>query len=566
MHGPGALLAERYRLDERVGGGGMGEVWRATDQVLARTVAVKVMRPELLEEPGFADRFLVEARTMATIRHRGVVAVHDYRTDAAGTFLVMEYVEGESLARRLHRFGTLDPVRTMTLVAQAADALQAAHDRSVVHRDIKPGNLLVTADDQLVLTDFGIARSAASTPLTATGAVIGTPSYLAPEQVLGKPATPVSDLYSLGVVAYECLAGHRPFPGENPFEIAMKRLREPPPTLTVEAPRAVLAVVERALATDPQQRWPSAAELAAAARRSVAPPSTTLSAPDTGPPETEPAATEPAEARPADAGPPDGGPPPAEEVGFAPARAPVPEPARPVTRTAIEQSSPVPPASPPPAGPHPAGTHPAGPHPSPPPAAPPWPPQPGRPVTVLLASLALGFAALGLFVYSAASALALRRVVAVARQVYGPDFDDVRGLSVAAGWLAVGTLGLLSLLFLLLATQVLKGSGGARAWSYVLGIVVLCCCAPGWWFADSDRVAEDPGTAEFVRAVAAGLPWYSPLVGQAVLLTTVALLLALVLLVVPPTNRFFRAVRARPHPGYYYPYYYPYYYGYPPRR
>ncbi|MGH3683119.1 MAG: serine/threonine-protein kinase, partial [Natronosporangium sp.] len=266
MFGPGALLADRYRLDDRVGGGGMGEVWRATDQVLERTVAVKVMRPELLEEPGFAERFLVEARTMATIRHRGVVGVHDYRSDEAGAFLVMEYVDGEALSRRLHRLGRLDPARTMELVAQAADALQAAHDRGVVHRDIKPGNLLVTADDQLVLTDFGIARSAASTPLTATGAVIGTPSYLAPEQVLGQPATARSDLYALGVVAYECLAGRRPFDGENPFDIAMKRLREPPPTLTAGASPAVLAVVERALAADPERRWPSAAELAAAAR------------------------------------------------------------------------------------------------------------------------------------------------------------------------------------------------------------------------------------------------------------------------------------------------------------
>lgn len=253
MYGPGALLVDRYRLDARVGGGGMGEVWRATDQVLDRTVAVKVMRPELMEEPGFAERFLVEARIMATIRHPGVVGVYDYRTDA-GAFLVMEYVAGEALSRRLHRLGRLDPAVTMTLLAQAADALQAAHDRGVVHRDIKPGNLLVTEHNQLVLTDFGIARSAGSTPLTATGAVIGTPSYLAPEVVLGKPATPRSDLYALGVVAYECLAGRRPFEGDNPFEIAMKRLREPPPTLAVDAPAAVLAVVEGALAPDPEDR------------------------------------------------------------------------------------------------------------------------------------------------------------------------------------------------------------------------------------------------------------------------------------------------------------------------
>jgi serine/threonine-protein kinase len=333
MYGPGALLSNRYRLDERVGGGGMGEVWRATDEVLGRTVAVKVMRPELLEEPSFAERFLAEARTMATIKHRGVVAVHDYYGDSSGAYLVMEYVEGEALSRRLYRFGELDPVRTMTLVAQAADALQAAHDKGVVHRDIKPGNLLVAADDTLVLTDFGIARSAASTPLTATGAVIGTPSYLAPEQVLGKPATPQSDVYALGVVAYECLTGRRPFDGENPFDVAMKRLREPPPTMTGDIPPAVAAVVERALAADVAQRWPSAAALAAAARSANAPVPTSLV--PTSPVPTSPAAA-PAPAAPAAAAP------ASPASGFATGRVSIQEP-RPVAPTRLDTPSPTPP-------------------------------------------------------------------------------------------------------------------------------------------------------------------------------------------------------------------------------
>jgi serine/threonine protein kinase len=268
--GPGTVLAERYRLDERIGGGAMGEVWRGTDTALDRTVAVKIVRPELLDESGFRERFLIEARTMARIKHHGVVAVHDYHSDPELAFLVMEYVEGESLSRRLHRSGRLDPIRTMTMVAQAGDALQAAHDKGVVHRDVKPGNLLVTTNDAVVLTDFGIARSVAASPLTATGAVVGTVSYLAPEQVLGKPATPRSDVYALGVVAYECLAGRRPFDGENPFDVAMKRLREAPPTLAGDIPPTVLAVVERALAPDPEQRWASAAEFARAARGIVA--------------------------------------------------------------------------------------------------------------------------------------------------------------------------------------------------------------------------------------------------------------------------------------------------------
>jgi eukaryotic-like serine/threonine-protein kinase len=270
MAGPGTVLAERYRLEDRIGGGAMGEVWRGIDTALDRIIAVKIVRPELLEEPGFRDRFLVEARTMARIKHHGVVGVHDYHSDPSLAFIVMEYVEGESLSRRLHRLGRLDPFRAMALVAQAADALQAAHDKGVVHRDVKPGNLLVTADDRVILTDFGIARSVANTPLTATGVLVGTVSYLAPEQVLGKPATPRSDVYALGVVAYECLSGRRPFDGENAFDVAMRRVREAPPTLASDLPPDVLMVVDRALAVDPERRWASATEFARAARAVIA--------------------------------------------------------------------------------------------------------------------------------------------------------------------------------------------------------------------------------------------------------------------------------------------------------
>src|SRR5690606_38584756 len=195
------------------------------------------------------------ARTMAAIRHPGVVAIHDYRGDAANAFLVMEYVEGDALSRRLHRAGGIGPTRTMRMIAPAADARRAAPLAGVGHRDITPGTLPVPPADPGVLTDFGIARSAASTPLTATGAVVGTPPYPAPEQVLGKPATARSDVYALGVVAYEGLTGRRPFDGDNPFEIAMKRLREPPPPLPGHIPAEVVAVVERALAADPEQRW-----------------------------------------------------------------------------------------------------------------------------------------------------------------------------------------------------------------------------------------------------------------------------------------------------------------------
>jgi serine/threonine-protein kinase len=579
MYGPGALLADRYRLDERVGGGGMGEVWRATDLVLDRTVAVKVMRPELLEEAGFADRFLIEARTMATIRHRGVVGVHDYRSDHTGAFLVMEYVAGESLSRLLNRLGRLPPVRAMTLVAQAADALQAAHDRGVVHRDIKPGNLLVTEDDQLVLTDFGIARSAASTPLTATGAVIGTPSYLAPEQVLGKAATARSDLYSLGVVAYECLAGRRPFEGENPFDIAMKRLREPPPTLAVDVPPAVLAVVERALASDPERRWPSAADLAAAARGAAAPGGAatrgsvaTGGTVAPGPPEHPPAdrpghpppdnagraAPEPAGGQPDQGGhrPPDGTRPPPAPPAFAPARAAVPYPPPALNPTILEPPAASQPVRPDPAGPPPAP--PAAPRsqspppfrPAPPPAG--WPGPPPRPPTVFLANLLLRVAAISLLIYCVGSASVMDIVAAETGRALGPRNQDALGLVVLFAWTLIGVLFLVALLLLLLAWRVNRRSRAARAWTFALGFFMLCCCAPLGVLSSAGGEVE-PGRSDFERQLAAAMPpWYEPVTSASVLILVAALVAALVLLMLPPANQFFRAT---PQPAFYYPYY-----------
>ncbi|MPZ25349.1 MAG: protein kinase [Micromonosporaceae bacterium] len=269
MHGAGVQLGGRYRLDERIGGGGMGEVWRGTDEVLGRTVAVKIMLPALLDEPGFAERFRAEARTMARLKHPGVVNVYDYSSDASAAFLVMEYVEGDPLSRTLGRVGRLTAARTMALIAQAADALEAAHAAGVVHRDVKPGNLMVRANGTLVLTDFGISRSEVA-GITGTGTVLGTASYLSPEQAAGQVATAASDVYALGVVAYQCLAGRRPFEGENPLEIAMKHVREPPPDLPGDIPPAVRDIVMRALAKDPANRWPSSAALSAVARQAAA--------------------------------------------------------------------------------------------------------------------------------------------------------------------------------------------------------------------------------------------------------------------------------------------------------
>ena len=271
MISPGTMLGGRYRLEERIASGGMGDVWRCVDDVLGRTVAVKILLPSLLEEAGFTERFRVEARTMATINHPGVVDIYDYGSDpTAGAYLVMEYVEGDALSRTLSRVGRLTPARTMALVAQAADALHAAHEKGVVHRDVKPGNLLVRPNGTLVLTDFGIARSAGAAQLTAAGSVLGTASYISPEQAMGEQATRLSDIYALGVVAYQCLAGRRPFEGENPLEIAMRHVREAPPPLPPDIPPPVRAIVERAMAKDPAARWPTASAFAAIARRTAA--------------------------------------------------------------------------------------------------------------------------------------------------------------------------------------------------------------------------------------------------------------------------------------------------------
>jgi len=264
------MLGGRYRLDERIAGGGMGDVWRATDEVLGRTVAVKVLLPALLEEPGFAERFRGEARTMATINHPGVVDVYDYGSENGTAFLVMEYIEGDALSRTLARVGRLTPARTMALIAQAADALHAAHEKGIVHRDVKPGNLLVRPNGTLVLTDFGIARSAIVGQLTQAGSVLGTASYISPEQAAGQGASPLSDVYALGVVAYQCLSGRRPFEGDNPLEIAMRHVRDNPPPLPPDIPPPARQIVETAMAKDPAARYPSAAAFGQIARHAHA--------------------------------------------------------------------------------------------------------------------------------------------------------------------------------------------------------------------------------------------------------------------------------------------------------
>ncbi|GHE46413.1 hypothetical protein GCM10017673_55450 [Streptosporangium violaceochromogenes] len=268
------MLAGRYRLDTRIGAGGMGEVWRGEDTVLARTVAVKVLLPGRTDDPGFLVRFQGEARAMATVNHPGVVDVYDYGVHevpgaGATAYLVMKFVDGEPLDRLLGRLGNIAPAPAMDLIAQAASALQAVHDQGIVHRDVKPGNLMVRSDGTLVLTDFGIARSDAASRLTDAGMVLGTAAYCAPEQAEGAPVTPAVDIYALGVVAYECLAGQRPFDGDTPVTIALKHIREAPPPLPPHIPAEVRALVERALSKDPARRFPNGAAMSTAARQAA---------------------------------------------------------------------------------------------------------------------------------------------------------------------------------------------------------------------------------------------------------------------------------------------------------
>ncbi|MFI7703232.1 protein kinase [Nonomuraea sp. NPDC049480] len=266
MVAQGTTLAGRYRLDTRIGAGGMGEVWRGEDIVLARTVAVKVLLPGRMEDPGFVARFQGEARAMATINHSGVVDVYDYGVSGDTVYLVMKFVDGEPLDRLLARLGRIPPQAAMELIAQAASALQAVHDQGIVHRDVKPGNLLVQRDGTLVLTDFGIARSDLANRLTDVGMVLGTAAYCAPEQAEGAPVTPAVDIYALGVVAYECLVGQRPFDGDSAVTIALKHIREAPPPLPPDIPYAVRQLVEIALSKDPARRFPTAKAMSDAAR------------------------------------------------------------------------------------------------------------------------------------------------------------------------------------------------------------------------------------------------------------------------------------------------------------
>jgi serine/threonine-protein kinase len=256
------VLADRYRLDSPIASGGVGEVWRGFDLVLDRPVAVKVLRSEYAGQRQALDRFRAEARHAGSVSHPAVAQIYDYGEagDNETPYLVMELVDGPSLAEVLEA-GPLDAATTMDVVAQTASGLQAAHTAGLVHRDVKPGNLLIGPGGQVKITDFGIAYAAGSLPITRTGMVIGTPSYLAPERAGGGPASPASDLYSLGIVGYECLAGAPPFSG-IPFEVAAAHQHQELPALPDSVPAEAARLVTELTAKDPARRPASAAAAA----------------------------------------------------------------------------------------------------------------------------------------------------------------------------------------------------------------------------------------------------------------------------------------------------------------
>lgn len=261
----GITLGGRFQLTTRIAIGGMGEVWKAKDLVLGRIVAIKVLKEEYTGDPGFLQRFRAEARHTALLNHVGIANVFDYGEEEGSAYLVMELVPGQPLSSIIEHEQVLSPDRTLSLIAQTARALSVAHAQGLVHRDVKPGNLLITPDGRVKVTDFGIARLADQVPLTQTGQVMGTAQYLAPEQATGQVATGASDIYALGVIGYECLTGHRPFSGESQIAIALAQVNDAPPPLPETLPKPVRALLMSMLAKDPKNRPANAIKLSEAA-------------------------------------------------------------------------------------------------------------------------------------------------------------------------------------------------------------------------------------------------------------------------------------------------------------
>jgi serine/threonine-protein kinase len=275
MEAGAGTLSGRYETSERLGTGGMSNVYKATDRILERTVAVKILAEHLSDDERFVARFRREALAVAKLIHPNIVQVYDTGVDEGRHYIVMEYVEGRSGAQILQRQGPVEPEVAAEIGIQACAGLDYAHRRGIIHRDVKPGNLMVFGGpagggEMIVkLTDFGIARAIEQTRITQVGSVVGTAAYLAPEQVRGEEATPATDVYALGVVLYQFLTGRLPYEGSSLAELAVRQQNEkplPPDTYNSEVPETLGAAVLRALEGDPNRRYASADELASGLR------------------------------------------------------------------------------------------------------------------------------------------------------------------------------------------------------------------------------------------------------------------------------------------------------------
>ncbi len=272
---PGRVLGGRYELAGHVASGGMASVWQATDRVLDRRVAVKILHAHLAADPTFLARFRAEGRAAARLSHASVVAIFDTVSEPDCEAIVMELVEGETLRSFLDTHGPRPVADAVSMIDQVAGAIEAAHDAGIVHRDIKPGNILLCPDRGVKVTDFGIAKAAAGTDHTADGMLLGTAKYLAPEQVAGQSVDGRADLYSLGVVLYEILTGTVPFDAETPAATALARLDQEPPSVTTrrrDLPPQLVTVIDTLLAREPGDRYPTAAAVRGALAGALVPP------------------------------------------------------------------------------------------------------------------------------------------------------------------------------------------------------------------------------------------------------------------------------------------------------
>src|SRR3954452_809700 len=265
----GTVLRGRYRLLDLLGEGGMAVVYRARDELLDRNVAVKILRTQFAADEDFVRRFRQEARSAAALSDPNIATIFDTGVDNGREFIVMQLVDGPDLERDLTERGSVPVAEALRIAIAVADALESAHRHGIVHRDIKPGNILLASDGAVRVVDFGIARALGDSRTTALGLLLGSVQYCSPEQVLGEEVGPASDVYSLGIVLYELLTGRRPFDGDSPAAVALERLRrQPPPPSTVapDLPAGLDDIVMRALARNPRRRYPSARAFADAIR------------------------------------------------------------------------------------------------------------------------------------------------------------------------------------------------------------------------------------------------------------------------------------------------------------